>query len=81
MTGQDARAGRRDHVFASRLGDMTRVPSTQATPVSDSLLQPARPAPVFLALAAVLIWRFRRTGGAQMLAMMDLSSDEMSAMG
>jgi hypothetical protein len=26
---------------------------------------------VFLTLAAVLIWRFRRTGGAQMLAMMD----------
>ena len=36
---------------------------------------------VFLTLAAVLIWRFRRTGGAQMLAMMDVSSDEMSAMG
>jgi uncharacterized membrane protein YraQ (UPF0718 family) len=36
---------------------------------------------VFLALAGVLIWRFRRTGGAQMLAMMDMSSDEMSAMG
>ena len=36
---------------------------------------------VFLVLAAVLIWRFRRTGGAQMLAMMDVSSDEMSAMG
>jgi hypothetical protein len=36
---------------------------------------------VFLTLAAVLIWRFRRTGGAQMLAMMDLSSDEMSAIG
>jgi uncharacterized membrane protein YraQ (UPF0718 family) len=36
---------------------------------------------VFLVLAAVLIWRFRRTGGAQMLAMMDVSSDEISAMG
>ena len=36
---------------------------------------------VFLALAAVLVWRFRRTGGAEMLAMMDMSSDEMSAMG
>jgi uncharacterized protein len=36
---------------------------------------------VFLAVAAVLIWRFRRTGGAQMLAMMDVSSDEMSTMG
>jgi uncharacterized membrane protein YraQ (UPF0718 family) len=36
---------------------------------------------VFLALAGVLIWRFRRTGGGQMLAMMDMSSDEMSAMG
>ena len=37
--------------------------------------------PVFLAQAVILIWRFRRTGGAQVLAMMDLSSDEMSAMG
>jgi uncharacterized membrane protein YraQ (UPF0718 family) len=36
---------------------------------------------LFLALAAVLIWRFRRTGGPEMLAMMDVSSDEMSAMG
>jgi uncharacterized protein len=36
---------------------------------------------VFLTVAAVLIWRFRRTGGADMLAMMDMSSDEMSAMG
>ena len=36
---------------------------------------------VFLALAAILVWRFRRTGGADMLAMMDMSSDEMSAMG
>ena len=31
----------------------------------------------FLVLAAVMVWRFLRTGGPQMLAMMDLSPDEM----
>ncbi|MDQ6795117.1 MAG: permease [Chloroflexota bacterium] len=36
---------------------------------------------IFLALAAVLVLRFRRTGGPEMLAMMDMSPDEMSAMG
>jgi uncharacterized membrane protein YraQ (UPF0718 family) len=36
---------------------------------------------IFLALAAVLVWRFRRTGGPEMLAMMDMTPDEMSTMG
>jgi uncharacterized membrane protein YraQ (UPF0718 family) len=36
---------------------------------------------VFLTVAVVLVWRFRQTGGPQMLAMMNMSSDEMSAMG
>jgi len=36
---------------------------------------------IFLALAAVLVWRFRRTGGPEMLTMMDMSPDEMSGMG
>ena len=36
---------------------------------------------IFLTLAAVLIWRFRRTGGPEMLAMMDMTPEEMSAMG
>jgi uncharacterized membrane protein YraQ (UPF0718 family) len=36
---------------------------------------------VFLTIAVVLVWRFRQTGGPQMLAMMNMSSDEMSAMG
>jgi uncharacterized protein len=36
---------------------------------------------IFLALAAVLVWRFRRTGGPEMLAMMDMTPEEMSAMG
>jgi uncharacterized protein len=31
----------------------------------------------FLLLAAVMVWRFLRTGGPQMLAMMDLSPDDM----
>jgi uncharacterized protein len=35
---------------------------------------------IFLALAAVLVWRFRRTGGPEMLAMMNMSPDEVSAM-
>jgi uncharacterized membrane protein YraQ (UPF0718 family) len=35
---------------------------------------------IFLALAAVLVWRFRRTGGPEMLAMMDMTPEEMSAM-
>jgi uncharacterized membrane protein YraQ (UPF0718 family) len=33
---------------------------------------------VFLGLAAVLVWRFRRTGGPEMLAMMDMAPEEMS---
>ncbi len=36
---------------------------------------------IFLALAAVLVWRFRRTGGPEMLTMMDMSPDEMTGMG
>ena len=28
-------------------------------------------------LAAVLVWRFREPGGPQMLAMMDMSPDDM----
>jgi uncharacterized membrane protein YraQ (UPF0718 family) len=36
---------------------------------------------VFLGFAAVLVWRFSRTGGASMLAMMDMTSEEMSSMG
>ena len=36
---------------------------------------------VFLALAAVLVWRFRRTGGPEMLAMMDITPEEMTGMG
>ncbi len=36
---------------------------------------------VFLTVAVVLVWRFRQTGGPQMLAMMNMSSDEVSAMG
>jgi uncharacterized protein len=35
---------------------------------------------IFLALAAVLVWRFKRTGGPEMLAMMDMAPEEMSAM-
>ena len=35
---------------------------------------------IFLAIAALLVWRFRRTGGPEMLAMMDMSPDEMSGM-
>jgi len=35
----------------------------------------------FLILAAVLVWRFRRTGGPGMLAMMDMTPEEMSGMG
>ncbi|HEY8869001.1 MAG TPA: permease [Candidatus Limnocylindrales bacterium] len=34
----------------------------------------------FLALAAVLVWRFLRTGGPGMLAMMNTAPDEMSGM-
>ncbi len=33
---------------------------------------------VFLGLAAVLVWRFRRTGGPEMLAMMDMAPEEMA---
>jgi len=36
---------------------------------------------VFLGLAAVLVWRFLRTGGRSMLAMMDMTPEEMSGMG
>ena len=36
---------------------------------------------VFLTLAAVLVWRFLRTGGRGMLAMMDMTPEEMSGMG
>jgi len=36
---------------------------------------------VFLTLAAVLVWRFLRTGGRGMLAMMDITPEEMSGMG
>jgi len=32
----------------------------------------------FLVLAALLVWRFLRTGGAGMLAMMDMTADEMA---
>jgi len=35
---------------------------------------------IFLALAAILVWRFRRTGGPEMLAMMDMAPDEMPGM-
>jgi uncharacterized protein len=35
---------------------------------------------IFLALAAVLVLRFKRTGGPEMLAMMDMTPEEMSAM-
>jgi uncharacterized protein len=35
---------------------------------------------VFLLLAAVLVWRFLRTGGPAMLAMMDMPSEEMMDM-
>jgi len=34
----------------------------------------------FLALAAILVWRFLGTGGPEMLAMMDMTADEMSGM-
>jgi uncharacterized membrane protein YraQ (UPF0718 family) len=34
----------------------------------------------FLALAAVLAWRFMRTGGREMLAMMDMTPEEMAGM-
>ncbi len=30
-------------------------------------------------LVAVIVWRFLRTGGAGMLAMMDMTADEMAA--
>src|SRR6266446_5291340 len=36
---------------------------------------------IFLGLAAVLVWRFRRTGGPEMLAMMDMTPEEMSGIG
>ena len=35
----------------------------------------------FLALAAILVWRFMRTGGPKMLAMMDMMPEEMADMG
>ena len=35
---------------------------------------------IFLVLAAVLIWRFARTGGPEMLAMMEMSPEQMSGM-
>ncbi|TMK18055.1 MAG: hypothetical protein E6G68_07830 [Actinobacteria bacterium] len=35
----------------------------------------------FLVLAAALVWRFLRTGGPQMLAMMEMSPDEMEMSG
>src|SRR5439155_6634571 len=35
----------------------------------------------FLALAAILVWRFLGTGGPEMLAMMDMTADERSGMG
>jgi hypothetical protein len=35
----------------------------------------------FLALAMVLVVRFLRTGGPPMLAMMDMTADEMAGMG
>jgi uncharacterized membrane protein YraQ (UPF0718 family) len=35
----------------------------------------------FLVLAVVLVWRFLRTGGPGMLAMMDITPEEMSGMG
>jgi uncharacterized protein len=35
---------------------------------------------IFLAIAAVLVWRFLRTGGPDMLAMMEMSPDDMAAM-
>jgi len=31
----------------------------------------------FLVLAAIMVWRFLRTGGPQMLAMMEMSPDDM----
>jgi uncharacterized membrane protein YraQ (UPF0718 family) len=36
---------------------------------------------IFLGVAAILVWRFRRTGGPEMLAMMDMTPEEMSGMG
>lgn len=35
----------------------------------------------FLALAAILVWRYLRTGGREMLAMMNMTPDEMSGVG
>ena len=35
----------------------------------------------FLALAVVLVWRFLRIGGRGMLAMMDMTPEEMAGMG
>ena len=35
---------------------------------------------IFLAIAAVLVWRFLRTGGPAMLAMMEMGPDEMGGM-
>ena len=35
---------------------------------------------IFLAIAAVLVWRFLRTGGPAMLAMMEMGPDEMAGM-
>jgi uncharacterized protein len=35
---------------------------------------------LFLAIAAVLVWRFLRTGGRAMLAMMVMSPDDMPGM-
>ena len=62
-------------------GLVPEVHSAQVVEASISLNYTSVLNVIFLALAAALIWRFWRTGGPEMLAMMDMSSDERSATG
>jgi uncharacterized protein len=63
------------------LGLVPEVHSAQVVEASISLNYTSVLNVIFLALAAALVWRFRRTGGPEMLAMMDMTPDEMSATG
>jgi uncharacterized membrane protein YraQ (UPF0718 family) len=62
-------------------GLVPEVHSAQVVEASISLNYTSVLNVIFLALAAALVWRFRRTGGPEMLAMMDMTPDEMSATG